>query len=67
MLKFKIFSTRYGGRAFDIFCDAMGDKIKKIENVNSETDGHIAWRVTYEDDDPLDKNKVGTQVPTFFL
>lgn len=51
MLKQMIFSTRYGGRAFDTFCNAMGDKIKDIENVISETDGHIAWRVTYEDDE----------------
>jgi hypothetical protein len=51
MLKQMVFSTRYGGRAFDTFCNAMGDKIKDIENVISETDGHIAWRVTYEDDE----------------
>ena len=51
MLKQKIFSTRFGGRAFDTFCNVKGDKIKDIENVISETDGHIAWRVTYEDDE----------------
>lgn len=51
MLKTKIFSTRYGGRAFDTFCCAMYGKIKDIENVISETDGHIAWKVTYESDE----------------
>lgn len=49
MLKKKTFSTRYGGRAFDTFCDAMKDKIIDIENVVSDYSGHVAWTVTYED------------------
>ena len=49
MKKQMIFSTRYGGRAFDVFCNAMQDKIIDIENEKSIDGTHIAWRVTYED------------------
>ena len=57
MKKEKIFSTRYGGRAFDAFCNAMYDKIKEIKNEKSIDGTHIAWRVIYEDEDEKEEKK----------